>query len=370
VDVALILLTAGAGALREWSDPNHATKLVVAPVGVYIALQVLAGAALWWRRTRPYTVALVIAAVSLLAPATAVFAAPYAVTRYGTRRRAGGVVLGALLICWAAGAHVWAIADPYTGPLLIAASALLGLYIRARRNLIDELRERADRAERERDLLAERARAEERARLAAEMHDVVTHRVNLMVLQAGALQVSSPDAAVRQASIELRAAGVQALAELRDLVGVLRTGDALPPREPGPVLASAERSLTELVDESRAVGLDIDLREDGDAGAAAPTVRRALFRVVQESLTNVHKHAPGAATTVHVSYATHRVAVDVANVPPPGRTDTVLAEAGGGTGLSGLRRRVELLGGHLSAQPREDGGFVVSAWLPAFVRSA
>ena len=106
--------------------------------------------------------------------------------------------------------------------LRIALGPLLALYFDARRRLVQALTERAERAERERHLLAEQARAEERARLAGEMHDVVTHRVSLMVLQAGALRMTAPDEATRQAAEELRAAGCQALDELRDLVGILR----------------------------------------------------------------------------------------------------------------------------------------------------
>ena len=96
------------------------------------------------------------------------------------------------------------------------------MYFRARRTLVAELTDRAERAEREQLLLAEQARADERVRLAGEMHDMVTHRINLMVLQAGALRVTAPDPAARAAAEELRVAGCQALTELRDLVGVLR----------------------------------------------------------------------------------------------------------------------------------------------------
>ena len=117
------------------------------------------------------------------------------------------------------------------GVLRTAVGPLLALYFAARQRLVHALRERAERAEREQHLLAEQARAEERARLAGEMHDVVTHRVSLMVLQAGALRMTAKDEATRQAAEELRAAGCQALDELRDLVGILRAapdGDEAP----------------------------------------------------------------------------------------------------------------------------------------------
>src|SRR5688500_10914372 len=171
--------------------------------------------------------------------------------------------------------------------IVIVIAVLAGLYAGTRRRLA---RASAELAERERELQAEQARADERARLAAEMRDVVTHRLNLMVLHAGALRMAARDDGVRQAAEELRTAGCQSLAELRDLVGVLRSGrtaripDVLPDR------------LSRLVADSAATGLEITLTEHGDADTISPAVRRTMYRVVQESLTNVHKHAPGALT--------------------------------------------------------------------------
>jgi signal transduction histidine kinase len=365
VDLALVAVAAGTGVLRELEDPNLATKLVAAPTGVYVLVHLVAAAALLGRRRHPYGVALLIAGTAVVAPNSAVFLVPYAVTRHGRGSGRGWAVIVALAVAWLAGVHAWAIEDPFSGLALIAVSAVLGLYVRARRRLVDELVQRAERAERERDLLAERARAEERMRLAAEMHDGLTHRINLMVLQAGALQVTSAEPRVQEASGQLRETGVRALAELRDLVGVLRTG--APPaasgaREPDSAPAA---EVAELVGQSRAAGLAVVLRERGDAASAAPVVRRALYRVVQESLTNVHKHAPGATATVDVHYTPDRVAVEVGNTAPTVRADDALTGAGGGVGLRGLRRRVELLGGMLSATGRDDGGFTVSARLPA-----
>jgi hypothetical protein len=176
-----------ARSSEELADADVATKFVAAPVWLYVLAQVCAGATLRGRRHRPYTVALTITAISLFAPAWAAVLAPYAVTAYdaGSRWRAWAVV-GTLVTAFMVGAHAWAIDDPFTAPIVLLFSALLGLYARARRSLVAELTDRAERAERERLLLAEQARAGERIRLASEMHDVVTHRINLMVLQAGA----------------------------------------------------------------------------------------------------------------------------------------------------------------------------------------
>ena len=186
------------------------------------------------------------------------------------------------------------------GPLRIMLGPLVAIYVVTRRRLVQALTERAERAEREQQLLAAQARAEERARLAGEMHDVVTHRVSLMVLQAGALRVTAPDEATRKAAEELRAAGCQALDELRDLVGILRTS-----ARRGPDTAEAHPSTAELAalaSESTAVGLPTELLEDGDPQLASPVVGRTVYRIVQEALTNAHKHAPGARVTVRVRY--------------------------------------------------------------------
>jgi signal transduction histidine kinase len=366
-DVLLAGVAAAMGAALALADPNLDTKFVAAPTWVFVCAQLAAAATLLVRRRRPYTAALTIAAISVFAPAWAAVLVPYAVTAYGGRRSRQWAVVVTLVVAFLVGAHAWAIADPFIAPMAMLFSALLGMYVRARRRLVAELTDRAERAERERLLLAEQARADERVKLAGEMHDVVTHRINLMVLQLGALRVGAADPAVRAAVEEVRLAGCQALAELRDLVGVLRGGDGTPAETGGPV---AEPGLETLIGQSRAVGLPVVLEVDGDPGIVAPTVRRTLFRVVQESLTNVHKHAPGADATVSVRYGTDRVHATVSNTTRREPTDTTVTSAGGGTGLDGLRHRVEVTGGTLTAGSTSDGGFTVTAILPVFVPTA
>lgn len=249
------------------------------------------------------------------------------------------------------------------GLLRTAVGPLLALYFDARRRLVCALTERAERAERERYLLAERARTEERARLAGEMHDVVTHRVSLMVLQAGALRVTASDEPTRRAAEELRSAGCQALEELRDLIGILRTapeGDRTPSLD----------GFVALVAESTTAGVPAELVERGDRSLASPVVGRTAYRVVREALTNVHKHAPGARVTVRVEYEETQVRVAVRNTRPTGRPNSELARTGSGLGIAGLRRRIELVHGSLRAGPEPDGGFCVEAVLPAFVPTA
>ncbi len=246
------------------------------------------------------------------------------------------------------------------GLLVTAFPALLGRYMVARRNLMTNLRERAERTDREQRLLAEQARAEERARLASEMHDVVTHRVSLMVLQAGAIEVTAADPEARRAAAGLRDAGMQALDELRELVGVFggeRTGESPSVGPPAP-----RTDLRELVDASAAAGVDVRLACGGDADAVPSAVLRTAHRVVQEALTNVHKHAPGGQVSVDVRYGADAVTVAVSNTAAT--ADPALGQTGSGSGLRGLRERIAIIGGTLQAGPRPDGGFAVRAELP------
>jgi signal transduction histidine kinase len=262
-------------------------------------------------------------------------------------------------------ARVW---DPsasviFYSVLRTAVGPLLALYFTARHEVLQGLRDRAARAERERDLLAEQARTEERARIAGEMHDVVTHRVSLMVLQAGALGITAPDEPTRRAAEELRAAGVQALDELRDLVGILATA---PGRDEAPTVTG----LSALVTESAAAGTPAELVEEGDPALASPIVGRTTYRIVREALTNVRKHAPGAAVVVHISYAEAQVRLSVRNTRPTGRPEGDLAATGSGLGLAGLRQRIDLMDGTLSAGSTPDGGFCLEATMPSFVPTA
>jgi signal transduction histidine kinase len=238
---------------------------------------------------------------------------------------------------------------------------LVGLYLAARDRLVHLLRERAERAEREQVLLAAQARAAERSRLAAEIHDLVAHRVTLVVLRAGALQVNAPDEATREAADELREHGCRALDELRELVGVLR-------RDGTPTAALDERpapALAELAEEAVQAGQPVRLVEEGDSSRLSPVVGRTAYRVVQEALTNARKHAWGAQTLVRVEYGHDQVRIaahtTAARLPGAGP----LPRTGSGTGLTGLRERVELIGGSLDAGPAAGGGFRVETVLPA-----
>ncbi|MBT2491796.1 sensor histidine kinase [Streptomyces sp. ISL-96] len=277
-----------------------------------------------------------------------------------------------------------------TGP-----PVLYGLYIGARRRLMESLRERADSLERELSLLADRAeeraewaRTEERTRIAREMHDVVAHRVSLMVVHAAALQavaLKDPAKAVKNAAL-VGDMGRRALRELREMLGVLRSGDAggsgarsltssavplaavgaaaaavaAAEAEDGPYLADLEA----LVGQSRQAGMVVEFSVEGDPVDCGALVEQTAYRVVQEALTNVHKHAAGAKTWVRLAHRGSEVAMQVENGP----SDAGTADAGlpsGGNGLVGMRERVTALGGVFVSGPTDAGGFRVSAVLPA-----
>jgi signal transduction histidine kinase len=192
------------------------------------------------------------------------------------------------------------------------------------------------------------------------MHDAVGHRVSLMVLQAGAIEMAAGDRPrVEQLAGQVQTAGRQALDELRQAVGVLRNGeDDDAPLAPQPGLDDLER----LVGECRAAGMTVELRRAAGSAPVDPAVSRAAYRIVQEALTNGGKHAPGAPVTVTIERPDGGVVVRVVNGPARRPAE---APPGGGFGLVGLRERVRTLGGRLRAEPRLDGGFLVEAVLPA-----
>ncbi|MEV5575092.1 histidine kinase [Spirillospora sp. NPDC052269] len=246
------------------------------------------------------------------------------------------------------------------GLLFTSFPVILGMYMGARKQLLVSLQERASRLEREQHLLLERARAEERTRIAREMHDVVANRVSVMVVHAGALRAVAardPERAAQTATV-IGDMGRQALEELRQVIGVLRQGEG--------ELASADPDLgdvRDLVGQSGAAGLLVDLVVYGEERPVPAAISRTVYRIVQEALTNVHKHAGGASTRVDVRLPPDAVEVSVVNrAAPEGAAGHGLPS--GGNGLIGLRERVVALGGHFEAGPSRDGGFAVRARLP------
>ncbi|EXU68221.1 histidine kinase [Streptomyces sp. PRh5] len=424
------------------------------PVAAGVLIGALVGAALVLRRRWAIAVVLISIAVTpaemglLLGVVGLYTLASSEVPRRITAVLAGMAAVGSFLVTviglrqdnpqsglgtsvWEAPMFAMVLTLGLTGP-----PVLLGLYVRARRRLVESLRERADGLERELSLLADRAeeraewaRNEERTRIAREMHDVVAHRVSLMVVHAAALQavaLKDPEKASKNAAL-VGDMGRQALTELRQMLGVLRSEDGL---RAGAAFAAGSSSsvagssssaaagfssagsssadasdaagasaeerplagvaavasaaagaagaagrgvevaggprlaeLEALVGQSRAAGMAVELSVEGEERRYAAPVEQTAYRVVQEALTNVHKHAPGASARVRVAHRTAEIAVLVENGP----SERGAADAGlpsGGNGLVGMRERVSTLGGGFVSGVTEAGGFRVSAVIP------
>jgi signal transduction histidine kinase len=287
----------------------------------------------------------------------------YSALVYGADQRRAVLMIGMIIVIAARPWDPDPIARTFGVLVFMLVPAFLGHFVAG-------LNDRVERAERDQHRLAEQARVEERIRLAAEMHDVVTHRISLMVLQAGALGVTASDAGTRAAAEDLRAAGCQALEELRDLVGVLRSSPGEVTEDPALPRAGGQAGapdFAELLAESESVGVPVTCECEGDPRSASPVVARTAYRIVQEALTNVRKHAPGADVVVRLNYSQDRIRLTVRNSAPGRRPDDDLTASGSGTGLLGLRQRVELVSGTLRTGPTSDGGFEVDATLPAYV---
>jgi signal transduction histidine kinase len=232
----------------------------------------------------------------------------------------------------------------------------VGAIIRGRRLRTAELEQLTAELAQQRDLQAQAAVAVERGRIARELHDVVAHNVSMMVVQAGAadrvLEGDQPD--VRRALAAIAGTGRETVDEMRLLLGVVRS-DAGEGLSPQPGLGD----LDQLVSNVRSAGLHVDLRVEGERSPLSPGVDLSAYRIVQEALTNVLKHAESATVEVTVRYANDAVQVEVCDDGRP-REPT----AGGGNGLIGMRERVAMLGGEFRAGARRDGGFAVFARLP------
>ncbi|MDB1086656.1 sensor histidine kinase [Streptomyces sp. ACA25] len=246
---------------------------------------------------------------------------------------------------------------------------VLGDSLRTRRAYYAELEERAARLERERETRSRMAVAAERARIARELHDVVAHNVSVMVVQAdGAAYVldSAPDQA-RNALHTISGTGRQALAEMRRLLGVLRTGETPPAGTGAYVPQPGVEQLAELIDQARDAGLPVDFRIEGTPRPLPSGVELTAYRIVQEALTNTRKHGgPQAGATVRLAYSGDLLTV---RAEDDGRgAGRELYDARGadglGHGLIGMRERVGMVGGALEAGPRPGGGFRISATLP------
>ncbi|MFD0355370.1 sensor histidine kinase [Streptomyces sp. NPDC127110] len=354
----------------------------LAPHPSFQLLVIAAGALLFPLRGRfPGPVLLALAVLTGLAsgagPLAAVAAYGLARRTVRVRRRARLPAAAAVLLVATATAAA-PVVGPGLGPyglalgLALAPTAvivpcLVGTAQGQQRRLVRALRERGDAAERARLAADSEARTHERSRIAAEMHDLLGHRLSLISLHAGGLELALDRAApeLREEAVLVRRTTRDAMSELRQVLGVLGPLG----RDAGPgVLTNAtgtRADIEALVAESRDGGVAVRLDWTGpDLDGRPAPVRRAAHRVVREALTNVHRYAPSAHVTVGVAHAGAAVRITVRNGAPPG-PPVPAGSLGTGRGLTGLRERVELLGGSFDAAPLPSGGFLVDAALPA-----
>jgi signal transduction histidine kinase len=245
--------------------------------------------------------------------------------------------------------------------LYCAAVGALGLYVGSRRAGMEALRERAERLDRERDLMAQHAVAEERVRIAQELHDVVAHNVSLIVVQAQALGATVPDERVTSATTGIADLGRQAMSEMHRTLKLLRTNESEAAwRGPQPGLGD----LDDLLKRARDAGVRVELAVEGEPRPLPQSVDLSAYRIVQEALTNVVKHAGCADATVTLGYRADGLELTIVDAGDPAAGTNARGAANGGHGIVGMRERAAVFGGTLTAGPRGDRGFEVRGMLP------
>jgi signal transduction histidine kinase len=343
----VIAVTVGALALADtWEEHGD----VMAAVD--IVLGVIGLVALWWRRSHPGTVAVLITVFSAISGAAAGpwIIAGFNVALRGTRSEILTVV-GIAAIATQVYNQLFPNGEPYVlnlflGALVTAVVIGWGLLARVGRQHVLELRERASRMEAEQQLRIEHARDAERRRIAREMHDVLAHRVSLLSLHAGALEFrrdASPEEVAEAAGV-IRETARAALEDLRQVIGVLRDGsEGGAPEPPQPTLADVPA----LVEESRAAGMRVHCTLDVTEPEAVPAaLGRTVYRIVQEGLTNALRHAGKVPVTVCLAVRADRFELEMTNRLGSARQGP---RRHGGHGLDGIRERVAALRGEVTA---------------------
>jgi signal transduction histidine kinase len=327
--------------------------------------------ALWWRRRWPVGVALFMLPFGTYASSSA-FAGLIVLFTVAVHRRFSIVAPVAAAALALYPVYLALHPDDSTPAWVQFAFAILitvavvawGMFVRARRQLVLSLHDRATRAEAEQQLRVEQARAHERARIAREMHDVLAHRISLLSVHAGALEFrpDAPPEEVARAAGVIRASAHDALQDLRTVIGVLRAeagnGDPEPPQ---PTLADVPA----LIEESRHAGMQVRFDCDlPDPGAVPVVTGRSAYRIVQEGLTNARKHARGAAVEVTVEgSAGTGLTIEIRNRLPVG-VAAASEIPGTGTGIVGLAERASLAGGRLEHGRTAAGDYRLWVWLP------
>jgi signal transduction histidine kinase len=386
VDAVMAIAAAGLTAVDAWGPPRLMGGATIAgPWWLRALLPLLMGVALLLRRREPLLMwAAVWAIIAVQSPFAmdrqvvaqfgpdaaapiaftfVIFAAAYSLGAHtSARRAAAGLVVAAPVV--AVLSHHDRLGLPFSDTsstkaatlilLQVMAFWLAGVLVHARRQAVAMASRYSALQEQ-----AEEASAAERARIARELHDIIAHHLSVVVLHAaGARAAGGADPATLA---EIEHSGRRALIETRRLFGVLRDPEQVTGRAPQPGIGE----LPALVGNLRATGLEVNLTVDGDHTALPPAVNVSAYRIVQEALTNVLKHAGPARAEVTVDCTDVAVTIEV-NDDGPGNPAPPAAGhgMGGGHGLAGMRERVAVFGGDLRAEPRPEGGFTVCAWLP------
>ncbi|MGH3038056.1 MAG: sensor histidine kinase [Gaiellaceae bacterium] len=374
-DWALAIGLAALVQIEVWTiDPSHPPG-DVGPDGVYSSGERAAAAAaglvlalsLGWRRRAPLAVLAVAIAISLVANAVALLdaattlavglvVAAYSVGAHTQGLRASIGVTGIAALIAANVADQLSAGDLLFISLILGGAWLAGRAMRNRRERERVLERLTVDLEREREEKARAAVAEERVRIARELHDVVAHAISVIVLQArgGRRSLATDPEETREALDTIEATGSAALAEMRRLLGMLRRDDEEISLAPQPSL----RYIDALVAQVRDAGLPVELSIEGEPVEVPPGVDLSAYRIVQEALTNALKHAGPATARVIVRYGDHDLELEVADTGAGADPD------GAGHGLVGMRERVSLYGGKVEAGPGDGGGFAVRARLP------
>jgi signal transduction histidine kinase len=347
-------------------------QALVAPIAataVGLAIALLTTLPVAWRRSVPVAAALISTAAGLIPSDGYVyvgyvvaFVVFYSLAAYVDELRVVvlTVAVGAVLVVAASIIHDAAFGEYFGAFSAVVGPAVVGRFVRHQRHQAQRMAELTAVLEAERERGARAAVVDERARIARELHDVVAHGLSVIAIQSDAAQAAldrDPGLA-RGPLATIRATATGSLAEMRKLLGVLRAEDEAVSHTPQPGLGQ----LDALLEQNRQAGLDVSLEEHGEPRALAASVDVSAYRIVQESLTNIRRHAPGARAHVLVAYEPGRLRLEVADdgPGPQGESD--------GHGIIGMRERARLHGGTLEAAAG-DGGFVVRAALPTEARA-
>lgn len=351
--LVLAVLTAAVGvAVAASGFGGAAWPLAVLAV-------VLAVAAVAVRRRWLLEAAFVVAVAMVVAPAPGLVVGAALVMLYSVGSRLGRRDTAIVALSLAAACLVeraaWGFADNVLPPLLLslAVAAAIGLYVGVRRSSALE-RERLERAQE--TLVAERTAVDERVRIARELHDVVAHTLSLIVVQSEVLSTRVENEELREGAAAVADLGRAAMSELHRTLDLLRGGDEPAERGPQPSLGDLE----EIVEQTRNGGLAAELIIDGKPRPLPAGAEVSAFRIVQEALTNVRRHAAASRVEVRLRYGTEALELSIED----NGTGAAASGDGEGHGLRGMRERAAMLGGAVSVGPLDGGGYRVSAILP------